>query len=69
MKIETMKIKNIIGQMFPDSSMVGLYEEHLGDTIIYGNTYLSVNIIMEIRDLVLSYLRIGLHTGYAKYSI
>ena len=47
-----------------ESSMVLLYDYHLGDTIISRNTYLSENIIMEIRDLVLSYLHIGLRTGY-----
>ena len=46
-----------------------LYVGHLGDTIISGNIYLSGNIILEIGDLVLSYLHIGLHTGYSKYSI
>ena len=49
-----------------DYSMVLLYANHLGDTIIAGNTDLSGNIIMESRDLVLSYINIGLHTGYAK---
>ena len=51
------------------SSMVLVYDENLGDIIISRNTYLSVDIIIEIRDLVLSYLHIGLHTGDAKYSI
>ena len=49
--------------------MVILYEENLDDTIIAGNTDLSGNIIMENRDLFLSYLHIGLHTGDAKYII
>ena len=52
-----------------DSSMVILYEEHLGDTIISGNTDLIINIIMESRDLILSYLHIGINTGNEKYSI
>ena len=47
--------------------MVILYDEHLGDTIIAGNSDLRGNIMMEIRDLVLSFLHIGLHTGYEKY--
>ena len=42
------------------------YDEHLGDTIISGNTDLRVNIILESRYLALSYLRIGLHAGDAK---
>ena len=49
--------------------MVLLYDEHLGDTIISGNTDVSRNIIMESRDLVLYYIHIGLHNGYAKYRI
>ena len=49
--------------------MVLQYEEHLGDTIISGNTDLSGNIILESRDFFLSYLHIGLHTGDAKYRI
>ena len=32
-----------------ESSMVLLYDGHLGDTIISGNTDLSRNIILEIR--------------------
>ena len=52
-----------------DSSMVLLYVEHLGDTIISGNTDLRGNIILEIRGLVLSSLHIFLHTGDAKYMI
>ena len=52
-----------------DSSMVLLYGGHLSDTISYANIYLSGNIILEGRDLVLSYLHIGLHTSNAKYSI
>ena len=49
--------------------MALLYDEHLVDTIIYENTDLSGNMIMEIRDLVLSYLQIGLHTSNEKYRI
>ena len=49
--------------------MVILYGGHLGDTISSGNTDLRVNIIMESRDLVLSYLHICLHTSNAKYII
>ena len=49
--------------------MVLLYDEHLGDTIISGNIDIIGNKVMEIRDLVLSYLRIGLNTGDAKYRI
>ena len=49
--------------------MVLLYDEHVGDTIIAGNTDLSGNIIMESIYLVLSYLHIGIHTGDAKYMI
>ena len=45
-----------------DYSMDLLYGGHLGDTIISGNTDLIVNIILEIRYLVLSYLHIGLPT-------
>ena len=52
-----------------ESSMVIIYEEHLGDTITSGNTDICGDIIMESRDLVLSYIKIGLHTGYEKYSI
>ena len=52
-----------------DSSMVLLYDEHVGNTIVAGNTDLSGNLILEIRDLVLSYLHIGLHTGDSKYRI
>ena len=76
------QIKNIIGKMFPkvwrsktfkkcgdDFSKVILYDDHLDDTIIDGNTDLSGNIILESRDLVLSYLHIGIHTDYAKYRI
>ena len=43
--------------------MVILYDKQLGDTIIVGNTDISGNIIIEIRDLVPSFLHIGLHTG------
>ena len=49
--------------------MVLLDDKHLRDTIIFKNTYISGNGIMKIRDLVLSYLHIGLHTGDAKYRI
>ena len=49
--------------------MVLLCDGHLGDTIIDGDIDLSGNIIMEIRDLVLSYLHNGLHTGDKKYRI
>ena len=49
--------------------MVLLYEEPLGDTRVAGNTDIRGNIIMETKDLVLSYLHIGLHTGDAKYTI
>ena len=52
-----------------ESSMVLLYDKHLGDTIIAGNTDLSGNIIMEIRGLVLSSLHAGIHTGDSKYMI
>ena len=47
-----------------ESIMVLLYNEHLGDTIIAVNTDISRNIMMESIYLVLSYLHIGLHTGY-----
>ena len=46
-----------------------IYDEHFGDTIISGNTCFSRNIIMESRDLVLSYLHIDIHTGNEKYRI
>ena len=46
-----------------DSSMVLIDNRHLGDTIIDRNTDLNGNIITESIYLVLSYLRIGLHTG------
>ena len=49
--------------------MVLLYDEHLGDTIIAGNTDLIRNIITENRDLVLYYLNIGLHTDDEKCRI
>ena len=49
--------------------MVLLYGGHLGDTIISGNTDLSRNIILERGYLVLSYLNIGINTGYEKYII
>ena len=43
--------------------MVILDDKLLGDTIISGNIDISGNLIMENRDLVLSYLRIGLQNG------
>ena len=49
-----------------DSSMDLLDDEHLSDTIIYGDTHLRGNIIMERRDLVLSSLYIGIHNGDEK---
>ena len=52
-----------------DSSMDILDDEKLIDTIIYGNIYLRGNIILEIRDSVLSSLHIVLHTGDLKYRI
>ena len=64
-----MTIKTIKKDCDDESSMVLLYDENLGETIIYGNTYLSGNIILESRDLVLSYLHISLHTGDEKYRI
>ena len=52
-----------------DSSMVPLDDEHLCDTIIAGNIDISSNYIMEIRDLVLSYLHIGIQIVDEKYRI
>ena len=49
--------------------MALLYDKHLGDTTIAGNTDLIGNRITEIRHSVLSLLRIGLHTDDAKYRI
>ena len=49
--------------------MVLIYDKIFGDTIIAKNTDLSGNIILESRDLVLSYLHFGLHTGDEKYRI
>ena len=49
--------------------MILLYDEHLGDTIISGNTNLRKTIILESRELVLSYLQFGLHSGDEKYTI
>ena len=49
--------------------MVVLDDDHWGDTTIAGNIYLRGNIILEIRDVSLSYLHIGLHTGETKYRI
>ena len=59
-----MKNKNKNKNCGAESSMILLYDGHLGDTIINGNTDRSGNIILEIRDLVLSYLHIGQHTHY-----
>ena len=42
-----------------DSSMVILYDENLGDTIVAGNTYLSINNIPESRYSFLPYPRIS----------
>ena len=58
--------QNICGD---DSSTVLINDEHLGDTIIATNSGISRKIIMESRQLVVSYLHIGLHTGDAKYRI
>ena len=52
-----------------DYGMDILYDEHLGDTIITGNTGLSGNISTKRRDLVLSYLHIGLQISDKKQSI
>ena len=52
-----------------ESIMILPYDGHLGDNIIYWNAYLNRNIIMEIRDLVLSYIHIGIHTSDTKYRI
>ena len=52
-----------------DSSMVLLDENHLGDTIISGNTNLSRSNILEIIDLVLSSPHINMNTFDAKYRI
>ena len=49
--------------------MLIIYHEHLGDIIIAGKKDLDGNIILESRDLVLSYLHIDLHTGDEKYKI
>ena len=49
--------------------MVLLYHGNLCDNIIAGDTYLGVNVIMESRDLFLSYIHISLHTGDVKYRI
>ena len=51
------------------ASMFLLYDGHLGDTIISGNTDLSRNDILKSRDLVLSYLHIGIQNGDTKYMI
>ena len=47
--------------------MVIIDDKNLGNTIITGNIDLSRNIIMYSRDLVLSYIHIGIHTGDEKY--
>ena len=52
-----------------DYIMVLLYDEHLCDTIIYENTDIGENKILERIDLVLSYLHIVLHICDAKYRI
>ena len=49
--------------------MVLLYDKHLGDTIISRDIHLNRIIVTERRDLVLSYIHIGLHTDNAKYRI
>ena len=49
-----------------EKKKVLLYDRYLGDTIIAGNTELSGNIILKIRNLVLSYQHIGTHTGDTK---
>ena len=41
----------------------------MGYTIITGNTYIIINIILESRGLVISSLHIGLNNGDAKYRI
>ena len=55
--------ENICGD---DYIMVLIDNEHLGETTISGNTDLRGNMIMEIRDSVLSSIHIGLHTGNTK---
>ena len=52
-----------------DSSMDLLYDKHLGETIISGNTNIRGNRIVESRGLFLSYLHIDIHTGDAKYNV
>ena len=64
-----MKIKNNYKKCGDDSSIVLLYDGHLGDAIIVGDTYLRGSVILEIRDFLLSYLHIGLHIGDEKYRI
>ena len=49
-----------------DYSIVILDDEHLGDTIFSGNKDLRSNIVLEIRDLVLSSIHIVIHTGDTK---
>ena len=49
--------------------MVILYDGHLGDTIIYIDVDLRGNIILERRELVLSYLHNEPHIGSAKHRI
>ena len=46
--------------------MAFLDDEHFDDTIIAGITDILGNRIIEIRDLILSSLHIGLRTGDAK---
>ena len=64
-----MRIKNNLKNCDDDYSMVLIYDGQQGDTIIDGNTELSGNIIIKIRDLVISYLHIRLHNINAKYKI
>ena len=66
---EVWKPKTIKKTCGDDFSMVLLYDENLGDTIIARNTDLSWNIITESIYLVLSSLHIVPHTGDAKYRI
>ena len=64
-----MRIKSNKKNCDDDYSMVIIYDGQQGDTIIDRNTELSGNIIIKIRDLVISYLHIGLHNINAKYKI
>ena len=52
-----------------DLNMVLLDDEHLGDTIIAGNTDLRDNRMLKSRYSVLSSVYIILHNGDAKYRI